>query len=218
MRRRHDAGVLLAIRRIAAFFSLLLILWFAGLWWFAARIPAGLPDPAQPVDASEKTDAIVVLTGGAGRLSAGFALLEQGAARKLFISGVYDGVAVRELMNLTAKAKAKAEQECCVVLGYAADNTIGNAAETSDWMEEEEFTSLRLVTANYHMPRSMLEFSMAMPDVRVIPHPVTAPSVHVEDWWRWPGTARLITLEYSKYLVTLVRWQLAQWLEDEAAE
>lgn len=196
------------------FFTLaaLTVVWLSGLFRFIAAIPPGYSDPVAPIPAESRVDAVVVLTGGHGRLQAGFALLEQGGAKKLFISGVYDGVAVRELLNLTAKARD--ERQCCVVLGYAAGDTIGNAAETADWVEEEKFASLRLVTSNYHMPRSLLEFTMAMPDVRIVPHPVASPNVLIDDWWRRRGTAHLLIAEYSKYLVTALRWRLAQLLDD----
>jgi uncharacterized SAM-binding protein YcdF (DUF218 family) len=187
--------------------------WLFGLLYFIADIPPGLSDPTAPLRAELRTDAAVVLTGGHGRLQAGFSLLEQGGAKKLFISGVYDGVAVRELLRLTAKAQD--ERGCCVVLGYAAGDTIGNAAETADWMEEEHFESLRLVTSNYHMPRALLEFGMAMPDVRIIPHPVASPNVHIDEWWRRRGTAHLLIIEYSKYLVALLRDRLAELLDEE---
>ena len=44
--------------------------------------------------------------------------------------------------------------------------------ETAQWMASEGFHSLRLVTASYHMPRSLLEFSRAMPDIGIMPNPV----------------------------------------------
>ena len=70
-------------------------------------------------------------------------------------------------------------------------------------MRQEGFHSLRLVTASYHMPRSLLEFSRAMPEVHIIPHPVFPERVKQERWWAWPGTASLIVAEYQKYLLAL---------------
>src|SRR3546814_14678895 len=61
---------------------------------------------------------------------------------------------------------------CSSDLGYEADNTRGNAVETAAWMKDQDFTSLRLVTATYHMPRSLLEFRRPMPDIEIVPHPV----------------------------------------------
>ena len=171
-------------------------LWLAGLIWFAAGIPRV---PAEPIAA---TDAIVVLTGGAGRLSAGFELLREGRAKKLFVSGVYRGVDVAEILRVSQQTPEALA--CCIAIGHSAVDTAGNARETARWMADEGFASLRLVTADYHMPRSLAEFRRAMPGVTLIAHPVSSDSVHVDAWWRWPGTASLIASEYTKHLVSTV--------------
>jgi uncharacterized SAM-binding protein YcdF (DUF218 family) len=183
-------------RRAALALALTLSAWLAGLFWFAGRIPG--PGPTD----TAVTDAIAVPTGGSGRLQAGLDLLAAGRAEKLFVSGVYRGVEVAELLRLSARAPDRLR--CCVVLGYSADNTAGNARETAEWMSREGYSSLRLVTASYHMPRSLLEFRRAMPGVTIIAHPVFPGHVKQGDWWRWPGTARLIVGEYNKYLLALV--------------
>lgn len=192
----HTFGLLSAIGLIV------LAAWAAGLFWFAGSIERQSPDPDGPL-AQRTTDAIVVLTGGSGRMAAGLELLAAGRAHKLFVSGVYDGVEVQELLRLSRRLPN--EMECCIALGYRADSTMGNAYETADWMREQGFRSLRLVTANYHMRRSLLEFELAMPEIEVIPHPVAAPTVHLNDWWRWPGTANLLINEYDKYILAYAR-------------
>ena len=70
---------------------------------------------------------------------------------------------------------------------------------------EQDLRSLRLVTAAYHMPRSLLEFRHAMPEIEIVPHPVFPENFKQRDWWRWPGSASLIVREYSKYLVARLR-------------
>jgi hypothetical protein len=55
------------------------------------------------------------------------------------------------------------------------------------------------------MPRSLLEFSRAMPEMRIIANPVFPENVKQERWWAWPGTAMLILAEYTKYLLALAR-------------
>jgi len=179
-----------------------LVAWAAGLVWFAGTIPR---DTSAATAAP--TDAIVVLTGGSGRLTEGLALLAAAQARKLFVSGVYRGVDVAELLRVSRQAPE--DLACCIVLGYAAGNTRGNARETARWMADEAYGSLRLVTANYHMPRSLLEFHRAMPGVAVVPHPVHPEHVKLDGWWHWPGTARLVVSEYVKYLGALVATQFA---------
>jgi uncharacterized SAM-binding protein YcdF (DUF218 family) len=183
-----------ALRRIVAVAAFAFLVWAAGLYLFAALIP-------EPGAASgEKTDAIVVLTGGAGRVSEGLSLLAAGSGRKLFVSGVYQGVDVRALLRLAQRAPG--DLECCIALGYVADSTRGNAVETVEWMTREGFTSIRLVTASYHMPRSLLEFRHALPsEIRVVPHPVFPAGFYAENWWRWRGSARLAISEYHKYIL-----------------
>ncbi len=173
------------------------LLWSAGFLWFSGQIPRRV------VDGASKTDAIVVLTGGTHRLKTGIEILEAGRSGKLFVSGVSRGIGADDLLRPLGRPPAALD--CCLVLGYEASDTAGNAGETARWMAAQGFRSLRLVTANYHMPRSLAEFHRAMPDVTVIGHPVFPDSVRMDDWWQWPGTASLIASEFNKYLLGLVR-------------
>jgi uncharacterized SAM-binding protein YcdF (DUF218 family) len=175
----------------------LAIIWLIGLWQFAANLPREIANPDQA------TDAIVVLTGGALRVESGLKLLADGRGKKLFISGVYRGVDVTELLHVSRQSPDAVA--CCIVLGHAADNTVGNARETAQWMASEGFHSLRLVTASYHMPRSMLEFTRAMPDSEIVPNPVFPEALQEKPWWRSRTGALLIASEYTKYLVALAR-------------
>ena len=191
------------VGRYFTFFSvavigLLAVVWVAGLIWFASLLPR------HPEDSLGPTDAIVVLTGGQGRFEEGVMLLRAGKGRKLFVSGVEHGVEVPELLRRAHLPPAPSDAD--IILGHDADSTASNAAETSDWMRSEDFHSLRLVTASYHMPRSLLEFRHAMPDLVIVPHPVFSDSVK-RRWWAWPGTAQLIAEEYVKYLVAAVSLQ-----------
>lgn len=168
-----------------------------GFVWFVGEMPTRVENSARP------SDAIVVLTGGSGRLTTGLQLLAAGRAEKLFVSGVYQGVEVDELLRLARNAPQ--ELACCIVLGYDADDTRGNAAETAAWMAEEGYGSLRLVTAGYHMPRSLLEFRRRLPDTEILPHPVFPEGFRQDDWWTWPRSLGLVVSEYLKYLAALVR-------------
>jgi uncharacterized SAM-binding protein YcdF (DUF218 family) len=182
----------------------LAIVYVAGLIRFAEDIPRA---PRAP---DEQTDAIVVLTGGPLRLREGLSLLMEGRAKKLFVSGVNRGVELGELLRVAGTPPDAVA--CCVELGYAAHNTAGNAEETRAWMEKESFQSLRLVTANYHMRRSLVEFRTAMPEIRIVPHAVAQESFKREDWWEWRGTATLVFVEYNKVLFTYLRSALRRVL------
>lgn len=184
------------VRRLAVAAGFLVLVWSLGLLWFAYALPRSVADP------DAETGAIVVLTGGAGRVHQGLALLAEGRARKLFVSGVYQGVDVEELLRVSRQSPQ--ELACCIALGYRADNTRGNAVETAAWLRGEKLHSLRLVTSAYHMPRSLLEFRKVMPGVRIVPHPVFPDDYKPEPRWRWPASLGLIVNEYSKYLVALI--------------
>jgi len=191
----HSRGHRLG-RRFALGAGFVILVWSIGLIWFALNLPESVAEP------TVETDAIVVLTGGAGRVHEGLKLLSEGRARKLFVSGVYRGVDVDELLRVSRQSPQ--ELACCIVLGYRADNTQGNALETWAWLRDQNLRSLRLVTSAYHMPRSLLEFHRIMPAIEIVPHPIFPDDFEPGTWWRWPAKPSLIVSEYSKYLAALV--------------
>lgn len=160
-------------------------------------------------------DAIVVATGGSGRLATGIGLLKAERAPTLFISGVDPTVArdrIRELIAPPPTGLSADIIDCCVALGYGARDTLGNAREVTDWMAENNFGSLILVTSGYHLPRTFLEFRHAMPDVRIELVAVPATEVRTDDYWRNPGSFALLAAEWSKYLFARVRMVLHDML------
>ena len=171
-------------------------LWTIGLFRFVGDFPKHVED------AITKTDAIVVLTGGSGRVNAGLALLERKLARTLFVSGVYQGIDVRKLLQIARRNPD--DLGARIGIGNAVD-TIENAVETAAWSSKYEIDSIRLVTAVYHMPRSILEFRHAMPNIRIIPNPVFPNHVKLREWWAWPGTSTLFMGEYNKFIMAWAR-------------
>jgi uncharacterized SAM-binding protein YcdF (DUF218 family) len=180
-------------------------LWLGGLEWFTRGIVLNAPPDARPVDA------VVVLTGGSNRLETGFDLLKKGMGKKLFISGVYHGVDVKQLLDKWKK-EDHSGLDCCVVLGFEADDTIGNARETLHWMREEKFNSAYLVTANYHMERALLVFKTVAPGVQVTAWPVNPEGLDMANWWRDANYRTLILHEYMKYIATLA-WSAFAWMD-----
>ncbi len=185
------------LRRLGLLALGMLALWLGGLGFFVASSLAIAGDPSLP------TDAIVVLTGGRLRLETGLQLFAAGTAKKLFISGVNQRVERDELLRAHGTAAERAS--CCIALGHEAGNTLGNARETANWMHEEGYLSLRLVTSWYHMRRSLLEFGRAMPQITIVAHPVFAHHLEPERWWSWRGAPFLIIGEYHKYLAAWMR-------------
>jgi uncharacterized SAM-binding protein YcdF (DUF218 family) len=148
-------------------------------------------------------DAIVALTGGAQRIGDAIDLLAKGYARRLLITGVNERTSRQEIARLNPGQRRLFD--CCVDLDYRARNTLGNAVETRRWMEGNRFSSLIVVTSNYHMPRTLLELDHALPQVRKIPYAVVASSADMQGWWRSPTTMKLLAYEYAKFLTMWAR-------------
>jgi uncharacterized SAM-binding protein YcdF (DUF218 family) len=186
------------VRTLAAIFVVLLV-WSSGLLAFAARIDRSTPAADPPV-----ADGIVALTGGSGeRIAAGLGLLEAGKAKRMLISGVSRHVTRGELQTITGASKPV--YDCCVDLGFEANNTFGNALETADWARRNGYATLILVTADYHMPRARLELQSALPKAQIIAYPIATSEISAADWWKTGLGAERMILEYTKYLAVLAR-------------
>ena len=189
---------------------LLIGLWIYGFVGFVDDVQA-MREPGIEANlgyADAPTDAIVVLTGGSERVMTGLELLESGKGKKLFISGVHKNLNLDEILG--SQPVPPPLRECCIALGYQAGSTKGNAGETRDWMQQEGYKSLRLVTANYHMKRSLLLFHQAMPDIAIIPYPVAPESVILSEWWQHPRTFELLAIEYNKFLIATLGTKVSE--------
>lgn len=169
------------IRRAAAALALI---WVLGLAWFMLTLPGPADD--------RHTDAIVVPTGGPGRIDRGLALLKAHAADRMLVTGVAPGV---RPIDLAIEYKTSPRLfACCVDLGRKAVDTRSNAAETGAWVRAHHYKSVRLVTSDWHLRRARLELTKALgKDVTIVGDGV-------------PGAPRLPLLlaEYHKYLVRRV--------------
>jgi uncharacterized SAM-binding protein YcdF (DUF218 family) len=194
-RRRRGRRLTWALRLFVCLAGIALVIGFVD---FAEDV-AGAEPPPDP-----HAEGIVVLTGGTARIDGALQLLAEGRASRLLISGVNPAVTRRALAS-TVSDELRGVLECCVDLDRAAQNTIGNAAETRAWAEERGFSSLIVVTSDYHMRRSMAELASAMPDKRLIAFPVSNPDLHLAQWWRDPAALSLLIREYGKYLLAATR-------------
>jgi uncharacterized SAM-binding protein YcdF (DUF218 family) len=133
--------------------SLLLLAWMLGFIWFALALP-------QP-QTGGKTDGVIVLTGGDGRVARGLEALRKGWAQKLLVSGVDREVKPREFV---AAYHIDAHQmACCVTLGFESVDTRSNAREAARWIAANKFRSVRLITTDWHMQRAAYELSLMKP-------------------------------------------------------
>jgi uncharacterized SAM-binding protein YcdF (DUF218 family) len=125
----------------------------------------------------------------------------------MLVSGVSSGVTMPALLETLNGAAQPSPNvlECCVTLGYDARSTEGNARESLRWLTENRFATIRLVTANYHMNRSLLEFRRVMPAIEIVPNPVFPRQLQDPYWFARPATVFLLFNEYHKYLAAAAR-------------
>ena len=178
------------------------VMLFAGFLYFASLVQINT------IDEIYEADAIVVLTGGQARIPEAIKLLSLGKGRRLLISGVNPITTRDELAALAPNSKQWFR--CCIDVDQVARDTIGNADETRAWVEKRGFRSLIVVTASYHMPRSLAEFRRALPDTQFIPYPVRPGNLPIEAWWKHSNTFRLLVREYVKFLPAFGRCLIIQ--------
>jgi uncharacterized SAM-binding protein YcdF (DUF218 family) len=168
-----------------------------GFIHFAENVSKAAP-PDDP-----HAEGIVVLTGGTARIDGALALLAEGRAERLLISGVNPAVG-RDTLAGMVPGELRPVLDCCVDLDHARD-TIENATSTGQWTTRRGFSSLIVVTSDYHMPRSMAELAGAMPGIRLIPFPVSSPDLDLTRWWSDRDVFGLLVREYGKYLLAETR-------------
>ena len=169
---------------ILRFVAAILLVYAFGFLGFAVTLPKPL--------AGEPTDAVIVPTGGPGRIARGLDIVERDLAKQLFVSGVDPEVKPGEFA--AEFDVSRRTMDCCVTLGYLAVDTRSNAGEAAQWLKENDFTSVRLVTTDWHMARTVSEFSSALPEGTVIEKDAVVSS---------PELATLF-LEYNKLIVAAV--------------
>lgn len=155
-----------------------------------------------------RADGIVVLTGGQTRISEAARLLGDKRGERLLISGVNRKIGRPSLLKISGLDEEIFN--CCVDLGYAALNTVGNADETRRWAEALGYERLIVVTASYHMPRSLAELARAMPNIELVPHPVAPDILRRKVWWLDATATRLLASEYIKFLPAAARLAVAR--------
>ena len=137
---------------IARLLSLLAIGWCLGFAAFMLALPLPLEGTT--------TDAVVVPTGGPGRIDRGIDLLRRHQAKRLLVTGVAPGVSAADLAReYRVPARLFA---CCIDLGRDAVDTRSNAGETTAWLADHHYATVRLVSSDWHVPRARMELKAAL--------------------------------------------------------
>jgi len=176
---------------IARLLAFLAVVYGLGFALFAVTL--GAPAPAD----TPRVDAIIAITGGKGRIEQATKLLAEGKGKRLLIAGADPSVRKADLVErLGGKEQLF---DCCIDLGSESVDTRSNAEEAKRWLERRRYTSLRLVTSDWHMRRARYEFSRQLDDRFTI----------VPDGVRTEPAFMTLFAEYNKYLLR----RLSVWLD-----
>jgi uncharacterized SAM-binding protein YcdF (DUF218 family) len=144
---------------------------------------------------SAKTDAIVVLAGGKGRVEEGVRLYREQQGKYLFLIGVDPTVRKSDLFRERTGERGSEG----VFLEKVSRNTLENALYARDLLLKKQVRSITLITSRYHMKRAVLLFRNSLPgEIAIYPHPVDTSNLK-EEWWRHGGSFRLLFSEFYKY-------------------
>ena len=175
------------IIRFSAFFAILYALGFA---LFAVTL-------GSPADAdAPNVDAIVVITGGKGRIEHATHLLDQGKGKRLLIAGADPSVRKVDLVRLLGGRRKLFD--CCVDLGSESVDTRSNAEEAKRWVGRRRYKTIRLVTSDWHMRRARFEFDRQLNGISII-----------SDAVRTEPPFMTLFAEYNKYVLR----RLSVWLD-----
>lgn len=153
----------------------------------------------------QSTDAIVAISGGdtASRTKEAIELYKKGWAPKLIFSGAAQdksGPSNAEVMRDIARDSGVPDED--IITEDAGETTRQNAENSLDIFQENEISSVILVTSGYHQRRASLEFNKRSDGlVTVRNHPVAVDRQWSSLWWLTPTGWYLATGEFAKIIL-----------------
>ncbi len=154
---------------------------------------------------TRKADAIVVLTGGKGRVEEGVRLFRESRAEFLIFVGVDPSVRKSDLY----RPKPGDPSADYVILEKSSRNTLENSIFGRDVIVRSGVHSVLLITSRYHLKRASILFRNSLPkDINIIPYPVDSVNLK-ESWWSHGGSFQLLFREFYKYCMFRMFFLLA---------
>lgn len=131
-----------------------------------------------------EADAIVVVSGGDtnARTDEGIKLFKNGWANEIIFSGAaQDKTGPSNAAAMRNRAVNAGIPEAAIYIEENSATTGENALNTQTIFEENEYSSVILVTSGYHQRRATLEFKNESTNTTVFNHPV----LNDKDWSMW---------------------------------
>lgn len=144
---------------------------------------------------NNRADAIVVLTGGLGRVDKGFELFAGGKAMHLILAGAAKDATLESIFFQKDLGAYKAN----IILEKGSTSTYENAVEIKKIIETKGIKSIILITSFYHMKRASYTFGQILPgEIRLYLYPVATLNFDEKMWWKGQGPV-LLAVEFFKF-------------------
>lgn len=172
-----------------------LVLGFFVFIYAGYRFNSFIIEAAYVTNAPAHADAIIVLTGGKGRVDEGLRMLRGGVADTLILSGVHADAGMDAIFAGGVEPQLRKR----IILEKSSKNTYENAVETRRLVIDKGFKSIVLLTSWYHLKRAEHIFRTVMPKDFVIVACAVAPPDPEETYiWNFK-TMAILASEFIKY-------------------
>jgi uncharacterized SAM-binding protein YcdF (DUF218 family) len=146
----------------------------------------------------KRVDAVVVLSGGLGRVEEGLKLLKAGKGEYLIISGVDKDSDISSIFFLHDPVDFIDNKR--IILEKSSSSTFENARDVKMIVDSRGFKSIILITSAYHIKRAGFTFSRVFTDdVEIFYHTVSTKNFNEEAWWRDSNSTLLLLTEFVKF-------------------
>lgn len=165
-----------------------------GLGWFVA-----------PQDPLQKSDAIVVVSGGdtARRTDEGVRLWKEGWAPLLVFSGAAADRGTSNAAVMRNRAVSAGVPPSAILVEEGSGTTAENARLLKPILEAQDISRAILVSSPYHTRRVKETFRRQYGDtLEIIARPAPDASWSRRTWWQTPGNVRLTLGEAAKTFYT----------------
>lgn len=156
-----------------------------------------------PQNKLEKTDAIVVISGGqtTTRAKTGIELYEKGYAPRLIFSGAALDDGPSNAAAMRRQALSAGVSDNAIEVDEDSKNTYQNAENTKRIMDEEKIKKIILVTSPYHQRRASMTFKKILGgDHSVINYSSFDNRWSKSGWWATPFGLRITIAELFKVI------------------
>ena len=158
--------------------------------------PSGIGDCRQ-------ADAIVAVSGGdtTARTKEAIVLYQNGWAPQLIFSGAaQDKTGPSNAAVMKRLAQEAGVPEEAIIIEEQGETTKQNAEKTRNILNENNISSVILVTSAYHQRRAGLEFAARTSEVDIRNHPVAKDNQWSSTWWLTPTGWYLALGEFFKII------------------